>query len=272
MSYPDQILVNGAKAVIAQTRESEGFLLTAEDLRRHITPQTRALILNSPSNPTGAAYEKKRLEEIAQIVLEHDFLVISDEIYERFVYDGFKHFSFASLGADVKDRTIVVNGVSKTFSMTGWRIGYAVGPREVMSAMSNLQSQSTSNPCSISQRAAVAALRSSSKETVRMLKEFDRRRSLMFKALKRIKGLSCVSPQGGFYLFPKVSSYFGKEWNGRTIRGSQEMAEYLLEEAAIAVVPGDAFGADDYIRMSYATPAAKIRTGLDRMQEALTKL
>jgi aspartate aminotransferase len=272
VSYPDQVLLNGASPIIAPTEESDGFRLTAQALRARITPRTKALILNSPCNPTGSAYEKKHLEEIAQVVLEKDLLVISDEIYERIVYNGFQHVSFASLGREVKDRTVVVNGVSKTFSMTGWRIGYAAGPKPILSAMANLQSQSTSNPCSISQKAAVAALNHPSPETIRMLGEFERRRTYLLRRLNRIKGVTCVPPLGTFYAFLKISAFFGKSCKERTIRNSHDMADYLLEEAGVAVVAGDAFGADEYIRISYAIPLKRIRKGLDLMHEALSKL
>lgn len=272
VSYPDQVLLNGAVPVIIPTSEANGFRLTLDILREYITPRTKALILNSPCNPTGSAYEKKYLEEIAQGVLERDLLVISDEIYERIVYNGFKHVSFASLGREVKERTIVVNGVSKTFSMTGWRIGYAAGPKQIIGAMANLQSQSTSNPCSISQKAAVAALNHPSQETTKMLGEFERRRAYLLKRLGRIKEVTCVPPVGTFYIFPKISAYFGKIWKDRPIRHSLDLADYLLEEAGVAVVAGDAFGADQHIRLSYATPMKRIRKGLELIEEALSRL
>jgi aspartate aminotransferase len=272
VSYPDQVLINEATPVIVPTEESNGFRLTLEALRSHITSRTKALILNSPSNPTGTAYEKKHLEEIAQVALEKNLLVISDEIYEKMVYNGFKHVSFASLSKEIKDRTVVVNGVSKTFSMTGWRIGYAAGPKPIMSAMANLQSQSTSNPCSISQKAAVAALSQTSPETIKMLGEFERRRTYLLKRLSRMKGITCVPPLGAFYAFPKISAYFGKTWKDRTISNSQDLANFLLEEARVAVVAGDSFGADPYVRLSYATAIKRLRKGLDLMQEALSKL
>ena len=272
VSYPDQVLLNGAVPVIIPTSEANGFRLTLDILREYITPRTKALILNSPCNPTGSAYEKKYLEEIAQGVLERDLLVISDEIYERIVYNGFKHVSFASLGREVKERTIVVNGVSKTFSMTGWRIGYAAGPKQIIGAMSNLQSQSTSNPCSISQKAAVAALNHPSQETTKMLREFERRRAYLLTRLGRIKEVTCVPPVGTFYIFPKISAYFGKIWKDRPIRHSLALADYLLEEAGVAVVAGDAFGADQHIRLSYATPMKRIRKGLELIEEALGRL
>jgi len=272
VSYPDQVLLNGAVPVIIPTSEANGFRLTLDILREYITPRTKALILNSPCNPTGSAYEKKYLEEIAQGVLERDLLVISDEIYERIVYNGFKHVSFASLGREVKERTIVVNGVSKTFAMTGWRIGYAAGPKQIISAMANLQSQSTSNPCSISQKAAVAALNQPSQETTKMLREFERRRAYLLRRLGRIKEVTCVPPVGTFYIFPKISAYFGKIWKDRPIRHSLDLADYLLEEAGVAVVAGDAFGADQHIRLSYATPMKRIRKGLELIEEALSRL
>jgi len=272
VSYPDQVLLNGAVPVIIPTSEANGFRLTLDILREYITPRTKALILNSPCNPTGSAYEKKYLEEIAQGVLERDLLVISDEIYERIVYNGFKHVSFASLGREVKERTIVVNGVSKTFSMTGWRIGYAAGPKQIIGAMSNLQSQSTSNPCSISQKAAVAALNHPSQETTKMLREFERRRAYLLTRLGRIKEVTCVPPVGTFYIFPKISAYFGKIWKDRPIRHSLDLSDYLLEEAGVAVVAGDAFGADQHIRLSYATPMKRIRKGLELIEEALSRL
>jgi aspartate aminotransferase len=272
VSYPDQVLLNGAIPIIVRTSEADGFRLRAEALRSQITPRTKALILNSPCNPTGSAYEKKHLEEIAQVVLEKDLLVISDEIYERIVYNGFKHSCFASLGREVKDRTVVVNGVSKTFSMTGWRIGYAAGPKLIMTAMSNLQSQSTSNPCSISQKAAVAALSHPSPETAKMIGEFEKRRAYLLKRLERMKGVSCVPPLGTFYAFPKISALLGKSWKDRILRNSYDMADYLLEVAGVAVVAGDAFGSDEHIRLSYAIPLKKIRRGLDLMKEALEKL
>lgn len=272
VSYPDQVLLNGANPVILPTTEENGFRVTLEALRNFINPRTKALILNSPCNPTGSAYEKKYLEEIAQGVLDHDLLVISDEIYEKIVYNGFKHVSFASLGSKLQARTIVVNGVSKTYSMTGWRIGYAAGPKSIISAMASLQSQSTSNPCSISQKAAAAALNCPSQETSRMLREFDRRRSYILRRFSRMKEITVVPPLGTFYVFPKISAYFGKTWKNRPIRHSQDLADFLLEEAGVAVVAGDAFGADEYIRLSFAMPMKRIRKGLDLMESALRKL
>lgn len=272
VSYPDQVLLNDAVPVIVETTEEEGFKLSAKKLEKAVTKKTKALVLNSPSNPTGLAYDKKTLEEIAAIAVRHKIYVISDEIYEKLIYDGFKHFSIASFGREVKDLTIVVNGVSKSHAMTGWRIGYAAGPKDVITAMANIQSQSTSNPASISQKAAVEALRGPQDFTRTMNIEFDKRRKYMVERLNRIKGMSCLMPVGAFYAFPKVSQLYGKSVDGRRIANSSELAAYLLEEAKVALVSGDAFGADAYIRLSYATSLENITKGLDRIEQAVARL
>ena len=272
VSYPDQVLLNDAVPVIVETTEEEGFKLSAKKLEKAVTKKTKALVLNSPSNPTGLAYDKKTLEEIAAIAVRHKIYVISDEIYEKLIYDGFKHFSIASFGREVKDLTIVVNGVSKSHAMTGWRIGYAAGPKDVITAMANIQSQSTSNPASISQKAAVEALRGPQDFTRTMNIEFDKRRKYMVERLNRIKGMSCLMPVGAFYAFPKVSQLYGKSVDGRRIANSSELAAYLLEEAKVALVSGDAFGADAYIRLSYATSLENITKGLDRIEQPVARL
>jgi len=272
VSYPDQALLNDAAPVIVETTEEEGFRLSAKKLEKAVTKKTKALILNSPSNPTGLAYDKKTLEEIAAIAVKNKIYIISDEIYEKLLYDGFKHFSIASLGQEIKDLTIVVNGVSKSHAMTGWRIGYAAGPKDVITAMSNIQSQSTSNPCSISQKAAVEALRGPQDFIRTMNVEFDKRRKYMVDRLNKIKGVSCLMPVGAFYAFPRVSGLFGKSLNGKRINNSSEFATYLLENAKVALVSGDAFGADAYIRLSYATSMENIKKGLDRIEAAVNKL
>src|SRR5512141_2245682 len=222
VSYPDQVLLNDATPVIVETTEAEGFKLSAQKLEKAITKKTKALVLNSPSNPTGLAYDKKTLEEIAAIAVKHRIYVISDEIYEKLLYDGFTHFSIASCGAEIKDLTIVVNGVSKSHAMTGWRIGYAAGPKDVISAMANIQSQSTSNPASISQKAALEALTGSQDFIGTMNIEFDKRRKFMVERLNRMKGVSCLMPVGAFYAFPKTSQLYGKSVNGKRIANSSE--------------------------------------------------
>jgi len=272
VSYPDQVLLNDATPVIVETMEAEGFKLSAQKFEKAITKKTKALVLNSPSNPTGLAYDRKTLEEIAAIAVKHRIYVISDEIYEKLLYDGFTHFSIASLSPEIKGLTIVVNGVSKSHSMTGWRIGYAAGPKEIITAMANIQSQSTSNPCSISQKAAVEALRGPQDFIRTMNVEFDKRRKYMVERLNRIPGISCLMPVGAFYAFPNVSKLYGKAINGKMMRNSSDLATYLLEEAKVALVSGDAFGADPYIRLSYATSMENIQKGLDRIEKAASAL
>jgi len=267
VSYPDQVLLNDATPVIVETTEEEGFKMSAQKLAKAITSKTKALILNSPSNPTGLAYDKKTLEDIATLAVQKSIYVISDEIYEKLIYDGFTHTSIASLGQEIKNRTIVVNGVSKSHAMTGWRIGYAAGPKDVITAMTNIQSQSTSNPTSISQKAAVEALRGSQEFIRAMNAEFAARRTYMVDRLNRIKGFSCLMPVGAFYAFPRVSVLFGKNLNGKVIKNSADFAALLLDEAKVALVSGDAFGADAYIRLSYATSMEIIEKGLDRIEK-----
>ena len=273
VSYPDQVLLNDAKPVIVKTTEKEGFKLSAKKLDKAITKKTKALILNSPSNPTGLAYDTKTLEEIAAIAVKRKIHVISDEIYEKLIYDGFRHVSIASLGPEIKNLTIVVNGVSKSHAMTGWRIGYAAGPKDVITAMANIQSQSTSNPTSISQKAAVEALRGPQDFIGTMNVEFDKRRRYMVDRLNKIKGVSCLMPVGAFYAFPRLSAFFGKRtMSGTVIRNSADLSVYLLEDAKVALVSGDAFGAKDHIRLSYATSMENIVKGVDRIEEALHRL
>ena len=272
VSYPDQVLLNDAVPVIVETTEEEGFKLSAKKLELAITRKTKALILNSPSNPTGLAYDKKTLEDIAALAVKHNLYVISDEIYEKLIYDGFTHTSIAALGPEIKNLTIVVNGVSKSHAMTGWRIGYAAGPRDVITAMANIQSQSTSNPASISQKAAVEALRGPQDFIGTMNIEFDKRRKYMVDRLNRMPGVSCLMPVGAFYAFPRVAPLYGKSSSGKVIRNSADLAALLLDEARVALVSGDAFGADAYIRLSYATSMESVQKGLDRIEHALGML
>jgi aspartate aminotransferase len=272
VSYPDQVLLNDATPVIVETTEAEGFRISAAKLEKAVTGKTKAIVVNSPSNPTGLAYDQKTLEEIAAVAVKHKIYVISDEIYEKLVYDGFRHTSIASLGPEIKDLTIVVNGVSKSHSMTGWRIGYAAGPKDVLSAMANIQSQSTSNPASISQKAALEALRGPQDFIVVMNAEFDKRRKYMVARLNGMKGVSCLMPVGAFYAFPNVSKLYGAAAAGKTIRNSADLSAYLLEQAKVALVSGDSFGADAHIRLSYATSMENITKGLDRIETALKAL
>ncbi len=272
VSYPDQVLLNDALPVIVETTEAEGFKVSAKKLEQAVTRKTKALVLNSPSNPTGQAYDRKTLEEIAAVAIKHNIYIISDEIYEKLMYDGFRHISIASLGREIKDLTIVVNGVSKSHAMTGWRIGYAAGPKDVITAMANIQSQSTSNPSSISQKAAFEALRGPQDFIRTMNVEFDKRRTYMVDRLSRMPGISCTLPVGAFYAFPNVSRLYGKTANGKTMKNSQDLATYLLEDANVSLVSGDAFGADQHIRLSYATSMDTIIKGLDRIEKAVALL
>ncbi len=272
VSYPDQVLLNDATPVFARTEERDGFILGAEKLESVITERTKALILNSPSNPTGLTYDRRSLEKIAEVCLRHDIYIISDEIYEKLVYDGVTHVSIASIDKEIKEKTIVVNGLSKSHAMTGWRIGFAAGPEKIIKAMTKIQSQSTSNPNSIAQMAAIEALRGPQDSVERMRKEFDRRRTFMVTALNSIEGVSCLVPNGAFYAFPNISSFMGKSCGDRKITNSSDLALYLLEEASVALVPGEAFGEPDNIRLSYATSMENIEKGINRIRSALSRL
>lgn len=272
VSYPDQAILNDAVPVHVMTDEKNSFIVTPEMLQEKLTKKTKALILNSPSNPTGLAYDRKSLEAIAEMAIKHDFYIISDEIYEKLTYDGFKHISIASLGDEIKKRTIVVNGLSKSHSMTGWRIGFAAGDKDVIKAMTNIQSQSTSNPTSIAQKAAVEALNGPQDFLPKMLAEFDKRRKYMIGRFDNMKDVTCARPLGAFYAFPNVSAYYGKKFEGNVISSSLALSDYILEKFNVAVVPGIAFGDDRYIRLSYATSMENIEKGIDRIENALGQL
>jgi aspartate aminotransferase len=272
VSYPDQALLQEAVPKIIETREEENFRLTADLLGRHVTTRTKGLILNSPSNPTGCGYSLDELRELAEVIVAQDLYVISDEIYEKLVYGDFEFHSIAEIGEEVRKRTLVVNGVSKSHSMTGWRIGWTAGPENVIKAMSTVQSQSTSNPTSISQKAAEEALTGPQDAVAMMVREFDKRRVHIVERLNAMEGISCLMPQGAFYVFPRVDALYGKKHGDRMINSSMDLADYLLKEAAVAVVPGVAFGADAYIRLSYATSMETIEKGLSRLEEAFNRL
>lgn len=272
VSYPDQVLLNDATPVFIKTYEEDSFMLNPDALAAKITPKTKALILNSPSNPTGFTYDKQTIEDIAEIAVKNNIYIISDEIYEKLVYDGTKHISIASLDKEIKEKTIVVNGLSKSHAMTGWRIGYAAGPKDIIKAMTNIQSQSTSNPTSIAQKASVAALTGPQDFISMMHAEFDKRRRFLIEELNSIEGVSCPKPTGAFYAFPNMSKLYGKSAGERKINSSLDMAMYLLEDANVALVHGEVFGDDNYIRISYATSMANIKKGLDSIKKAVSKL
>ncbi|MGQ9473797.1 MAG: pyridoxal phosphate-dependent aminotransferase [Candidatus Caldatribacteriaceae bacterium] len=270
VTYLEQIKLAGGKPVLVPCNP-DTLLFDLEELKRNITPQTRLLILNNPSNPTGAVLPKEFLQEIAEVVKYYDLAVISDEVYEHLVYETPFPTSIATFGG-MKERTVVINGVSKTFSMTGWRIGYAAGPREVIKAMEKLQDHSTSNPTSISQKAALAALHSQPALIQGMVEKFNRRRKLMIQNLKKIPGVTFPIPLGAFYLFANFTPYLEREFQGEPIRTTLRLAEILLEKAHIACVPGSAFGMEGYLRFSYATSEESIEKGMLRLQNFIKKL
>lgn len=273
VSYPDIALLAGATPVILPTTRKNGFKVTPSQLDAAITPRTKCFILNSPSNPTGAAYTKEELAALAEVVVKRDITVLSDEIYEKLVYDGFEFHSIAEFGEKIRERTILVNGLSKAYSMTGWRIGYVAADKDLVSAMNNIQSQSTSNPVSFCDKASIEALNGPQDFLPRWVAEFDRRRRYIVERLNRIPGVFCLLPQGAFYVFPDFSGVYGKKTpSGKAIGGSSAIAEYLLEEYKVACVPGIAFGEDACLRLSYATSMANIEKGIDRIEEAVRAL
>ncbi len=273
VSYPEQVRLADATPVFTPTREEEGFRLKRGDLERVLTRRTKAVILNSPCNPTGAVIELDELKAIAELAVEKDFYLVSDEAYEALTYDGVKHVSIASLGEEVKARTFVVGSTSKTYAMTGWRLGYAAGPKEIIKAMIGLQSHSTSAPASPSQKAAVAALLGPRETVESMRREFEKRRRYLLERLHGIPGVRCVPPEGAFYAFPNVSAFYGKKVaRGRKISGSTDLTAYLIQEARVTVVPGADFGSDKHVRISYCLGMEQIREGLERMAKALEQL
>ncbi len=272
VSYPPMLMLAEAKPVIVHTREENGFKLTPEELKEHLTPKTRGLILNSPSNPTGMVYSRRELEALAGVVLAHDLIVISDDIYDKILFDGASFVNLAMLAPELKERTFVLNGVSKTYAMTGWRIGFAAGPEKAIAAAVNLQSQSTSNPTSIAQKASVEALTGPQDFVGQMVREFAWRRDDIYRRLLEIPGVTAVKPGGAFYIFPNFSAYFDRLKPAPGQSHSQALAEYFLEEAKVAAVPGAEFGEDTCIRLSFATSRERIATGLTRIKEALERL
>jgi aspartate aminotransferase len=271
VSYPEQVRLLGAVPVSVPTAEASGFDLDPGELRRAVTPRTKMIVLDSPGNPTGAVFSASALADVARLAVERDLWVVSDECYESLTYEG-RHVSIASLSAAIKARTIVVNTCSKAYAMTGWRIGYAAGPAPVIKAMTDVQSQVTSNPTSIAQWAAVEALTGPQDEVAKMVAEFDRRRHVIIEGLNAIPGLRCVMPKGAFYAFPNVSGLFGRRAKGGVLRGSTDVATFLLDEARVATVAGVDFGSDAHIRLSYATGLETIREGLRRMHAAAATL
>ena len=272
VSYEEMIKLAGGVPRIVVTREEGDFKLLPQELKKAVTPRTRLLILNSPSNPTGSVYTREELAALGEVIVENDLAVISDEIYEKLVYDGMEHISIASLDPEIKKRTVVINGLSKAYSMTGWRIGYAAAPLPIAKAMADLQSHSTSNPNSFAQWASIEALRGDQEPVRQMVKEFSRRRDYILERLLSLPGITCSRPRGAFYVFPNVSFAFEKRYRGQLLQNSAELAAALLEHARIAVVPGNAFGVTDFMRISYATSLENIREGLDRFSNFWNEL
>ena len=275
VSYPEQVRLLGGAPVTVETREATGFDLDPDRLGAAVTPRTKLIVLNSPNNPTGAVFSSEALLAVARLAVERQLWIVSDECYESLTFEG-RHVSIAALGPEVKARTLVVNTCSKAYAMTGWRIGYAAGPRELIRAMTDVQSQVTSNPSSIAQWAAVEALSGPQDDVAKMAGEFDRRRRLIVAGLNALPGVSCVMPKGAFYAFANVSGLCGRTWTreGRasTLEGSLDVTAFLLEQARVAVVPGLDFGSDAHVRLSYATSEALIREGLARMGAAIKML
>ena len=269
VSYPEQVRIAGGKPVILTTEQSNGFKVKPSEIQNVITDKTKILVLNYPSNPTGVTFTKEELVEIANLAEKNDLIIISDEIYDKTLYSETKHTSFVQINDSIKDRTILVNGVSKTYSMTGWRIGYAAGNKKVLAAMNNLAGQSTSNPTSIAQKASVEAFSGPQDKVDEMVVEFKKRRDFICKELNNINGISCLVPDGAFYVFPDISYYFGKEYKNGKIENSVDFADFLLNEAKVAVVPGIEFGSDKNIRISYATSMHDIKEGIKRIKEKL---
>jgi aspartate aminotransferase len=268
VSYPEQISLAGATPVIVACDESSGYKLTPGQLEKAITAKTKAVLLNSPNNPTGAVYSEDELRAIGEVLLNHDIYIITDEIYERLMY-GAKHVSLPAIHPELMHRTIVVNGFSKAFRMTGWRLGYAAAPVDIAKAMASLQSHATGSPSTISQAAGVVALDAFEPA---MVEEFKRRRDFLVHALQEMPGVTCLAPQGAFYVFPNISGLFAKSYDGERIGSANRFCELLLEHQLVATVPGEAFGAPNNIRLSYATSYENIETAVERMQQFIRSL
>lgn len=272
VSYSDMALLAGGVPKLIQTNEATGFRITAEQLEAAVTAKTRVFVLNSPCNPTGASYDNDELLAIARVLEKHNCLVIADDIYEKIVYDDFQVHNIVALNPALRDQTVIINGVSKTYAMTGWRIGYAIGPADIISAAAKIQSQSTSNPTSIAQAAALEAISGPQIEVGRMVREFKQRRDVIVDKLNALPGIHCLKPQGAFYVFPNVSNLLGRMANGKKLASPCDFADYLLEEAKVAVVPGEDFGSKEHIRFSYATALEDIEKGCKRIAAAVGKL
>ena len=273
LTYPELIKLAGGKCIYVKAEKENGYKMTAEQFEKAITSKTKCLILNSPNNPTGAVYTKQEITDIATVAEKYGLYVISDEIYEKLVYGGEKHYSIASINDYMKEHTIIINGMSKTYAMTGWRIGYLAAPVEIAQAISSMQSHTTSNACSISQYASTSALvdEEGGKFIEEMQKVFDERRKFMVDALKKMEGIICIEPKGAFYVFVDVSGFYGKKYDGIEINGSLSFADAALKKG-VALIPGVAFGDDNCIRLSYAISLEDIKEGLSRFESFIKEI
>ncbi|MCX5810695.1 MAG: pyridoxal phosphate-dependent aminotransferase [Proteobacteria bacterium] len=269
VSYPPMVELAGAKPVIVETQEDEDYQITAQMVKKYINKNTKGIVLNYPSNPVGSIFYRENLEQIGKLAVENNFYIISDEIYEKLTYDDYTHVSIASLDPAFKEKTIICHGVAKTYAMTGWRIGFAAGQSSIIKAMGNIQSQSTSNPASISQMAAVAALNGPQDSIALMLEAFKKRRDYLVRELKSIPGVTCYNPKGAFYVFPNFNNVLGKTYKGRVVDTSTALTEILLEDFHTAVVPGVEFGKEGYLRLSFATSMEVIEKGVERIKKAV---
>lgn len=272
VSYPELIKLSDGVPVYVECKKENDYKFTIEALEKFTTDKTKAIVINSPNNPTGTIYNKEELEDIAKFCKEKDLLIISDEIYEKLIYDNNEHVSIASLSEDAFNRTIVVNGLSKTYAMTGWRLGFAAGPREIIKLMTTIQSHMTSNPNTMSQYAAIEALNGPTDKVDEMIREFEERRNYMVSLLDKVQGISYIKPQGAFYVMVNISEYIGKEINGFKIENSLDFSKELLEDQMVAVIPGSAFELDNYIRLSYATSRENIVEGINRIANFVKKI
>ncbi len=269
VSYPEQVHLVGAKAVLVDTREDEGWKLSPERLERAMTPRTKAVILCSPSNPTGTAYTESETRALCEVLRRHDAWLVVDEIYAELVYDGFQFVSAAKIAPDLRDRMVIVDGVAKTFAMTGWRIGWALAPAPLIKALDTVQGQSTTNAAAVSQWAALAALGTPTADFARIRTMFQARRDAMVAGLESIGGIRCRKPEGAFYAFADVRGLYGLEWNGRELTSDEDVALWLLDRAHVAAVPGAGFGAPGYLRFSYAASEERIAAGIAAIRNAV---
>ena len=272
VTYPEQVKLAEGLPVYVDTDETTGFKMTLDMLKSAVTPKTKILMLNSPSNPTGAVYTPSELRAIAEVAVNRGFYVISDEIYEQMVYDGNEQVSIGAFNDDIKKLTVTVNGVSKSYSMTGWRVGYLAAEKEIVDAVARMQDHMTSNPASFALAGALEAIRGPQDSVHMMVREFNERRKAIVSGLCAIPGINCPDPGGAFYVFPKVSALYGKSYNGHVINGSDSFTDFLLTTAKVAVVAGSGFGADKNVRLSYATSMENIKKGVERIGEAVAKL